>query len=109
MPFRKDTDHPRQHLARHVLPNAATMLGVCVTIIGLVKIAEAHIGPSRVDEFCALTAVLFLVSSVLSYVSLRSVPDSRQERVLERLADTIFLAGLFALTVITLMFAYEVI
>ena len=98
-----------QRLAGHILPTAATMIGICVTLTGLVKIAEARIGPSHVDEYCALTAVLFLASTALSYVSLRAAPDTRQEQLLERVADVLFMVGLFALTAITLMFAYEVI
>ena len=66
-----------QRLAGHILPTAATMIGICVTLTGLVKIAEARIGPSHVDEYCALTAVLFLASTALSYVSLRAVSVSR--------------------------------
>ena len=98
-----------QRLAGHILPTAATMIGICVTLTGLVKIAEARIGPSHVDEYCALTALVFLASTVLSYVSLRVGPESALDHRLERIADILFMAGLFALTAITLMFAYEVI
>jgi hypothetical protein len=100
---------PRQRLANHILPNAATMIGVCVTLIGLVKIAEAHIGPSNVDEYSALAAIAFLLSAALSYVALRLSPDSPSVLLFERLADALFMLGLFALTGITLLFAYEVI
>ena len=31
------------------------MIGVCTTLVGLVKIAEAQIGPSHVDEAVSLT------------------------------------------------------
>ncbi len=50
---------PRPRLALQILPNASTMIGICVTAIGLVKIVEGRIGPSHVDEYAALTAVLF--------------------------------------------------
>jgi len=39
----------RRELSKHILPSSGTMIGVCATLIGLVKLAEAHIGPSRVD------------------------------------------------------------
>ncbi len=100
---------PSRRLAGHILPTAATMIGICVTLTGLVKIAEARIGPSHVDEYCALTALIFLVSTVLSYTALRADPDSAREQLLERIADALFLFGMVALTAITLMFAYEVI
>ncbi|MEI9884910.1 MAG: hypothetical protein WDN08_00170 [Rhizomicrobium sp.] len=100
---------PADRLAGHILPNSATMIGICVTLTGLVKIAEARIGPSRVDEYCALTALVFLASTVLSYAALRAGPNRALDRTLERIADVLFLFGMFALTAITLMFAYEVI
>ena len=42
------------------------MIGVCATLVGLVKILEARIGPSHVDEYATLTALLFLVSAAAS-------------------------------------------
>lgn len=50
-------------LSRHILPNASTMLGVCLTGIGLVKIAENRLGPSHVDEYLALDGACFLCIS----------------------------------------------
>ena len=95
-------------LSGHILPNSTAMVGVCVTAIGLVKLLEGRIGPSRVDEYCAVTAVIFAASSILSYVSIR-VETPNSNGVLERLADFCFMLGLAALTGIALLFAYEVI
>ncbi|HEY7979362.1 MAG TPA: hypothetical protein VID67_14315 [Rhizomicrobium sp.] len=91
------------------MPNASTMIGICVTAIGLVKIVEGRIGPSNVDEYAALAGVVFLVSALLSYASLRLDPETRIAILLERSADIAFMAGLIALTLISLLFAYEVI
>jgi hypothetical protein len=96
-------------LASHILPTAATMIGVCVTAVGLVKVAEAHIGPSSVDNYCASAGVVFLVSAFCSYLSLRMEDGSRLAEGLERVADICFMLGLISLTIITLLFAYEVI
>jgi len=35
------------------------MVGVSTTLIGLVKVAKGHMGPSRVDEYAGLAALLF--------------------------------------------------
>ena len=95
-------------LSGHILPNSTAMVGVCVTAIGLVKLLEGRIGPSRVDEYCAVTAIIFAASAILSYFSIRmETPNSNG--VLERLADFCFMVGLAALTGIALLFAYEVI
>ncbi|SDA31742.1 hypothetical protein SAMN02799622_05092 [Methylobacterium sp. UNC378MF] len=96
-------------LSRHILPNAGTMVGVCTTLIGLVKIAEGWIGPSHVDEAAALTAVLFLVSAVASYLSIRLGDAGDLSMRLERCADICFVIGLIGLTLIAVLFAYETI
>ena len=41
-------------LASHILPTSATMIGVCATLIGLIKLAEEKLGSSHVDEYAAL-------------------------------------------------------
>jgi hypothetical protein len=98
-----------EKLANHILPNSATMIGVCVTAVGLVKIAEGHIGPSNVDIYFALTAIIFLGSAVLSYMSVRTSGPSRGTAIVERMADAMFMAGLLAMTLIATLFAYEVV
>lgn len=99
----------RQRLANHILPNSASMIGVCVTAVGLVKIAEPHIGPSNVDTYCALAALIFLASAMCSYMALRFEDREAVSARLERIADGCFMAGLLALTIVTMLFAYEVI
>lgn len=96
-------------LANHILPNSATMIGVCVTAVGLVKIAEDRIGPSNVDIYFAMAAILFLGSAVLSYLSVRAGSVGRASAILERMADVLFMTGLLAMTGIATLFAYEVI
>jgi hypothetical protein len=96
-------------LSKHILPSSGTMIGVCATLIGLVKLAEEHIGPSRVDEYTALASLLFLVSAIASYISIRHPDRSQTSERCEVIADRCFLAGLISLAIITLFFAYEVI
>jgi hypothetical protein len=98
-----------ERLAFHILPNSAAMIGVCITTVGLVKIAEPHIGPSRVDVYCAFAALIFLVSAFCSYMALRFESLEKMSASLERVADASFMAGLLALTLVAMLFAYEVI
>jgi hypothetical protein len=67
----KRAENDERSLSKHILPSSGTMIGVCATLIGLVKLAEAHIGPSRVDEYTALASMLFLASAIASYMSIR--------------------------------------
>ena len=96
-------------LASHILPVSATMIGVCATLIGLVKLAEAKLGPSHVDEYAALTAVIFLASALASYLSIRFSDRVRLSGRIEQIADLVFLVGLVAITLVATLFAYEVI
>ena len=96
-------------LSKHILPSSGTMIGVCATLIGLVKLAEAHTGPSRVDEYAALASLLFLASAIASYISMRHPKRARLSARCEIIADQCFLAGLIGIAVITLFFAYEII
>src|ERR1700744_6097926 len=102
-----DERKARGELSRHILPSSGTMIGVCATLIGLVKLAEAHIGPSRVDEYAALASLLFLASAIASYVSIRHSGQRQVSERCEAIADQCFLAGLISIAVITLFFAYE--
>jgi len=98
-----------QPLATHILPVSATMIGVCVTFIGLIKLAEDRIGWSQVDEYAALVSVVFLASALSSYLSIRYAKLQRMSARIERIADIVFLAGLVGITVVATLFAYEVI
>lgn len=91
----------------HILPCAATLLGVCATLIGLVKVVEGRIGPSRVDEYAALAGLVFLGSAIASYVSIRHQDRPKLSRRCEIVADQCFMVGLVAIMVIALLFAYE--
>ena len=104
-----DDTKARRELSKHILPSSGTMIGVCATLIGLVKLAEAHIGPSRVDEYAALASLLFLASAIASYISIRHTNKERISERCEAIADQCFLAGLIGIAIITLFFAYEVI
>jgi hypothetical protein len=85
------------------------MIGICVTLIGLVKLAEAKHGSSRVDEYAALAALTFLASALTSYLSIRYSGRPRLSVRIEQLADTVFLLGLIGITLVATLFAYEVI
>jgi hypothetical protein len=96
-------------LASHILPVSGTMIGVCATLIGLVKLAEEKHGSSHVDEFAAIAAVTFLASALTSYLSIRWSGRTNLSAWVEQIADVIFLCGLIGITLVATLFAYEVI
>lgn len=95
-----------EKLAVHILPTSATMVGVCLTAIGLAKLVEQSRGASNIDEFLALDSVLFCVATLLSYSSIRWVGRRRAARY-ERIADYIFSVGMVAMVVICVLFAFD--
>jgi hypothetical protein len=85
------------------------MIGVCATLIGQVKLAEAKHGSSHVDEYAALASVMFLASALTSYLSIRYSQRAGLSYRIEQIADLIFLGGLIGITLVATLFAYEVI
>lgn len=99
---------PRDNVSTHILPTAGTMLGICTTLVGLVKLHEHHAGSSRVDEHGGVVAIFFLASALGSYVSIRTGRRPRVSAALERFADACFIIGLLGLAGVSVLFAYEV-
>ncbi|MFC7052866.1 hypothetical protein ACFQI3_09230 [Hansschlegelia quercus] len=99
-----------QRLASYILPASGTMIGICTTLVGLVKIVESRSGPSVVDEYGAAIAVAFLFSALFSYLSIRlSEGAPTLGRRCERVADFAFLLGLVCLVGLIGLFAFEAI
>jgi hypothetical protein len=98
-----DRDNTRA-ISLHVLPTAATMIGVCMTVITIVKLTPP--GPFRhiADRLLGIDGTLFLTSVAFSYGSLRSL---RHALALERLGDYAFLAGLAMMSVVGIIVAFE--
>ena len=50
-----DTRENQQSVAHHILPTAATMAGVCLTVISIIKLTElSHSFSTLIDDFLAL-------------------------------------------------------
>lgn len=92
-------------ISNHILPSAATMTGVCVTIISIVRLVEAnHHISTIIDNIMAVNSLIFLISCFLSYMSLRSY---RAAGAFERYADILFLTGLSVMVIGGFVLAWE--
>jgi hypothetical protein len=93
-------------ISQHILPTSATMVGVCITVISIVRVMEVH-GAVRtvIDDLIALDGAMFLFAAILSYASIRS---PRLGRRIERYADLVFLAGLAVMVVASFLLAWEI-
>jgi uncharacterized membrane protein YidH (DUF202 family) len=93
-----------ERVANHILPTAATMAGVCITVISIIKLTElSHEISTLIDDALAFDSVLFLASSLLSYLSLRS---TRMGERLEHSADILFLVGMLLMVVCAFLLVY---
>jgi MFS family permease len=99
----------RRDLSSHILSASVVMIGVSTTLIGLVKVAKAHMSPTRVDQYAAVVGLLFLLGAVASYLAIRLADRPDLSRRCEWIADQLFICGLVGVSVIALFFAFEII
>ena len=96
-------------LSSHILTVSATLVGVCLTVIGLIRvIEELRKIQGFEDELLAADALIFLVATAFAYAALRARSAARYRR-LERAADACFLIGLALMTLVCALIAYQVI
>ena len=97
------TEH--KDLSQHILPTSAQLVGVCMTVISLVKVL--HIGQvgSLLDKLLAIDALFFTVSAAFSYASMRGIKSVS----LEKYADQFFMLGLLGLGACAVLLSFEII
>lgn len=99
-------DRNSNDLSHHILPNSATMVGVCIMVISIVKTTAPGLVNYLIDKGLAIDSILFMISALLSFSSIRL---ERCTVRLERLAEIIFLLGLISMTLITVIFSFEIV
>ena len=87
----------------HILPAAATMVGVCMTVISIVRVL--HQGGVLVAHVVAFASLAFLTSSLTAYFAIRT--RGRGARF-EIFAEWCFLLGLVLLTVAVVVITFEI-
>ena len=96
-------------LTIHVFTVSATLVGVCLTVIGIMR----HLGGVLVShygqEFLALDAFLFLICCILSYVSLKMYNLPKRKHLIASIADNLFIIALSLMAIICGLIVYEVI
>jgi hypothetical protein len=84
------------------------MVGVCLTVIGLIRvIITLEKIDTLADDLLAADAFMFLVASLLSYWALRTRSVRRMHRV-ERFADSIFILAMILMTAVCAVITYSV-
>ena len=97
-----------KNICVHIFTVSASMVGVCMTVIGIIHIV---IGVRKIDtvadNLLAFDALLFLIASMFSYTALKA-PLSKRMYHIERIADCLFMIGLFIMVIVSGIIAYAV-
>lgn len=94
-----------RQLSSHILPTSATMVGVCMTVLSIGRLTQAGRLGVIIDKLLAADAVLFLVSAVLSFLSIRVTLRAGR---LEGWAEEVFLLGLILITLAAVLIAFTI-
>jgi hypothetical protein len=82
------------------------MVGVCIMVISIVKSMGPDLTSYLIDKALAFDSLLFMISALLSFLSIRLKQSTES---LERWAEIVFLLGLVSMTLITVVFSFEII
>ena len=97
---------PEEGISIHIFSTSATMVGVCLTVIGIFRLLFQLQPVGTIgDDLLAMDAMLFLISCVLSYLGLRT-RRPRRRQITERAADIVFLAALSVMTLTCALITY---
>jgi hypothetical protein len=105
---RDPSTHLEQDICIHIFTVSSAMVGVCLTVIGLIRVViTLGRADTLADDFLAGDALLFLVSCLLSYWALRSRSARRMHR-LEKIADGIFIVAMIGMVGVCALITYTV-
>lgn len=82
------------------------MVGVCIMVISIVKSLPADNVNYYIDKALAVDSLLFMVSALFSFLSIRLESTSLR---FEQWAEIIFIGGLVSMTIITVVFSFEIV
>ena len=90
--------------APHILNTSANLLGICFLVLTSLKVLKLS-GTTFIDECTSIATILFMCSSILSFLSIRS--NSEIGSQYENVADIIFLTGLVCLFITIMMVTFN--
>ena len=105
---RRGRPHLEEDICIHIFSVSAGMVGVCLTVIGLINVVIAvRKADTIADNLLAIDAVLFLFSCLMAYWALRT-RSVRRMHLVERVADFIFLFALLGMGGICAFIVYAI-
>ncbi len=108
MPKTTPENHLEEDISIHIFTVSSAMVGVCLTVIGLIRVVITFGKADTVaDDLLAADAFLFLLSCLISYSALRTRSKRRMHRM-ERIADGIFILAMILMVVICGFITYAI-
>ena len=105
---RDSSTHLEQDICIHIFTVSSAMVGVCLTVIGLIRVViTLGRADTLADNLLAGDALLFLISCLLSYWALRSRSLRRMHR-LEKIADGIFILAMIGMVIVCALITYTI-
>ncbi|TWR29184.1 hypothetical protein FPZ43_09405 [Mucilaginibacter pallidiroseus] len=86
--------------SEHILNSSVNLMGFCLVVVSSLHVFNKTAN-SFVDEFTSIVALLLLLSSILSFASIRTDNGTRKTR-LEDYAEYLFLISLVGVFLIVL-------
>lgn len=87
--------------SQHILNTSANLLGFCLFVITSLHV-RSKAESTLIDEFTSIVAVVLTVSSIFSFLSIRS-QNQVKEKKFEAIADYLFIAALVGILIIILL------
>lgn len=88
----------KEALSYNILVTASTMIGVCLTVITILKVTNFHL-KTYADELLGVDTLLFIFSCFLSYISIRQGYNKK----IEFIADNLFIAAMSIMVVVGIL------
>jgi hypothetical protein len=100
--------HLEQDICIHIFTVSSAMVGVCLTVIGLIRVViTLGSADTLADDLLSADALLFLISCLLSYWALRS-RGLRRMHSLEKFADALFIIAMIGMVVVCALVTYTI-
>jgi hypothetical protein len=92
-------------IAQHILPTSSNLLGLCFVLLTFIRLLNMS-SLTVVDDILGIVVILFLISSIFSYISIRAIEHAE---TYEKIADIIFLIGISSLAIVSVVIVFELI
>ena len=95
----------KKNTSPHILNTASNLLGICFIVLTSLKLLKMQ-GDTLVDEFTTGAMILFMISCILSFLSIKG--NGKSSDVYENIAEILFLIGLICLFATTMLITFNV-